>query len=39
MEPFAIFTGHGSHVFKEKKNPNGNAENEVSMTYTPHSTV
>jgi hypothetical protein len=38
MEPFAMFTGHGSHVFR-KKIPNGSAENEVSMTYTPHSTV
>jgi hypothetical protein len=33
-----MFTGHGSRVFREKI-PNGNAENDVSMTYTPHSTV
>jgi hypothetical protein len=26
LEPFAMFTGGGSHVFR-KKNPNGNAEN------------
>jgi hypothetical protein len=38
MEPFAIFTGHGSHVFREKI-PNGNAENEVSMIYTSHNTA
>ena len=30
MEPFAMFIGDGSHVFR-KKNPNGNEENEVSM--------
>jgi hypothetical protein len=38
MEPFAMFIGHDSHVFKEKI-PNGNAKNDVSVTYTPHSTV
>jgi hypothetical protein len=35
MEPFAMFNGDGSHIFR-KKNPHGNAENEVSLTcYTP----
>ena len=31
MEPFPMFAGHDSHVFR-KKNPNENAENEVSVT-------
>jgi len=35
VEPFAMYIGHNSHVFWEK-NPDGNAENEVSMTsHTP----
>jgi hypothetical protein len=35
MEPFAMFIGHGSHVFRAKYR-NGNTENEVSLTlYTP----
>jgi len=40
MEPFAIFTGHSSHVFREKI-PNWNAENEVSIhnSNTPHDEI
>jgi hypothetical protein len=35
-QTFAKFIGNGSHVYRKKKNPNGNEENEVSMTcYTP----
>jgi len=35
MEPFIMLVGDGSHVFT-LKDPNGNTENEVSMTlYTP----
>jgi hypothetical protein len=35
METFVIFIGDGSRVFR-KKNPNENAENEVSKTcYAP----
>jgi hypothetical protein len=35
MEPFTMFNRDGSCVFREKS-PNGNAENEVSLTcYTP----
>jgi hypothetical protein len=29
MEPLAVFTGDGFHVFRGEKNPNVNAENEV----------
>ena len=36
MEPFTMFIGEGSHVFRGKKNFNWNAENKVSMTcFTP----
>jgi hypothetical protein len=35
MEPFAMFIKEGPHVFRNKKIPNGNAENQVSMaSYT-----
>jgi hypothetical protein len=41
VEPFAIIIVEGCHVFQEK-NPHGNEENEVSLTwwhFTPHSIV
>jgi len=32
MENFATLIGEGVHVLRRGKNPNENAENEVSMT-------